>query len=260
MILLQPRSDWKKNSNGQESVWLRSCLSWIYCLDRIGWKEEQNCLKYRVEAFGIMNFNQKILIHLINLINYYKLLNICVLDCPICFEELAEDKMKLSCEHTFCRRCITEWLLKTATCPYCRCDSIICNLCREVARPTTMTLLCGHTFCKECIITRLEREQRCPECWCIVNAYMHEGSMVYLDIDLRLIVGLEIDQDDGSWPDAWRNPRPFVLDDYWFYFILINGVETSLILNTNIFRNNLYDMPKTYLLIWFSISMLAYVP
>ena len=77
-----------------------------------------------------------------------------------------------------------------------------------------MTLLCGHTFCRECVIARLEKEQRCPECYCIVNAYTYEESTVYLDLDLRLIMGLVIDEDDESWPDAWRNPRLFVLNDF----------------------------------------------
>ena len=127
---------------------------------------------------------------------------------------MAMDKMKLPCGHMFCKKCITEWLKRATICPYCRSNCTICHLCGELVESSIMTRLCGHTFCRECVIARLEKEQRCPECCCMVNAYMHEGSMVYLDLDLRMMLGLVIDEDDGSWPEAWRNPSPFVLNDF----------------------------------------------
>lgn len=40
--------------------------------------------------------------------------------CSICFEAMAENCMKLPCEHTFHEDCITQWLHRHSTCPMCR--------------------------------------------------------------------------------------------------------------------------------------------
>jgi len=46
-------------------------------------------------------------------------------DCPMCFESIAEGTatahvMALPCGHRFCQNCITEWLRRTNHCPMCR--------------------------------------------------------------------------------------------------------------------------------------------
>jgi len=38
--------------------------------------------------------------------------------CTICLEDL-HDPVITRCGHIFCRRCITEWLLRSSVCPYC---------------------------------------------------------------------------------------------------------------------------------------------
>lgn len=41
--------------------------------------------------------------------------------CPICFEQIPDDPVTLSCNHTFCTSCIYEWLdRKQRNCPVCR--------------------------------------------------------------------------------------------------------------------------------------------
>lgn len=42
-------------------------------------------------------------------------------DCHICYLEWpARSKKKLSCEHSFCLRCIQRWRTNSDSCPYCR--------------------------------------------------------------------------------------------------------------------------------------------
>ena len=44
-------------------------------------------------------------------------------ECPICFEDFIIDKsnvVKLSCNHTYCAKCIKSWLIRSTTCPVCR--------------------------------------------------------------------------------------------------------------------------------------------
>ena len=38
--------------------------------------------------------------------------------CPICMEEFREPSVT-KCGHVFCRRCISEWLLRSDVCPTC---------------------------------------------------------------------------------------------------------------------------------------------
>lgn len=40
--------------------------------------------------------------------------------CPICLELLSEDCLEIKCNHKFHTKCLTEWLNKNNTCPYCR--------------------------------------------------------------------------------------------------------------------------------------------
>jgi len=41
--------------------------------------------------------------------------------CSICFDDVdSTTKFNTECEHSFCNKCITGWLLFKSTCPYCR--------------------------------------------------------------------------------------------------------------------------------------------
>lgn len=40
--------------------------------------------------------------------------------CSVCLEKLSTDNTALSCGHTYHKKCIDEWLLKSQTCPICR--------------------------------------------------------------------------------------------------------------------------------------------
>lgn len=40
--------------------------------------------------------------------------------CPICLEELSDNKMTTSCGHMFHQKCIDEWENHSTTCPVCR--------------------------------------------------------------------------------------------------------------------------------------------
>lgn len=51
--------------------------------------------------------------------NYYD-----IKECPICYEEIHNNEVKLKCNHSYHEHCINCWLIKNDTCPYCR-DKII---------------------------------------------------------------------------------------------------------------------------------------
>jgi len=40
--------------------------------------------------------------------------------CSICIEPI-RNKIKLDCEHTFCKKCLFEWMFTKRSCPLCRC-------------------------------------------------------------------------------------------------------------------------------------------
>ncbi len=40
--------------------------------------------------------------------------------CPICLDSLNIETYSLQCKHTYCKKCITEWLKHHNTCPLCR--------------------------------------------------------------------------------------------------------------------------------------------
>ena len=127
---------------------------------------------------------------------------------------MSDDKSVLPCKHSFCRICIKTWLSTVSTCPYCRNACTICSLCGEPTKIPIIKLSCEHLFCKECMITKLRGECRCPQCWHLVYYYECEGLTTYLDLDLHM--GMVIDEDDESWPDEWRNPQLFLLNnDIW---------------------------------------------
>ncbi|KAF6167313.1 hypothetical protein GIB67_043174 [Kingdonia uniflora] len=55
------------------------------------------------------------------------LIEVCIVDdgekCSVCFEDIKIGdvaKAIKGCSHTFCARCITEWLTRKPTCPLCR--------------------------------------------------------------------------------------------------------------------------------------------
>ncbi|KAM7540337.1 hypothetical protein Aperf_G00000022941 [Anoplocephala perfoliata] len=50
-----------------------------------------------------------------------------VLECSICFQRL-NDPRSLSCDHVFCRKCITDWLMTNNACPFCRKYSTLAEL------------------------------------------------------------------------------------------------------------------------------------
>jgi predicted amidophosphoribosyltransferase len=41
------------------------------------------------------------------------------MDCPICYEKV-KNEIILSCNHTFCGKCIKKWSNNKKTCPLCR--------------------------------------------------------------------------------------------------------------------------------------------
>ncbi|EUB63419.1 hypothetical protein ECG_01055 [Echinococcus granulosus] len=50
-----------------------------------------------------------------------------LLDCSICSSRF-DDPCALPCMHTFCRKCITDWLRKRAECPICRLSCSLADL------------------------------------------------------------------------------------------------------------------------------------
>lgn len=40
--------------------------------------------------------------------------------CPICFEAIHKNEMKLPCNHSFHRKCIMTWYVESDVCPVCR--------------------------------------------------------------------------------------------------------------------------------------------
>lgn len=57
--------------------------------------------------------------------NFQKINNLVVEICPICFEELSENVVKLtSCKHYYHDYCIVPWLKEATTCPVCRIKNI----------------------------------------------------------------------------------------------------------------------------------------
>ena len=123
------------------------------------------------------------------------------------------EKTELPCKHQFCKECIEMWLSMVEACPYCRNPCAICAACGNIVKTSVVILLCGHKFCHECITDKIQDRPECPECGDPVEVYEHEESVYYLDLDMRLMQGLVIDVNDGTWSDAWLNPPPFVLDD-----------------------------------------------
>lgn len=44
-------------------------------------------------------------------------------DCPVCFETIqSDDKMVLTCGHTFHTECMVQWYASSSKCPVCRKD------------------------------------------------------------------------------------------------------------------------------------------
>ena len=41
-------------------------------------------------------------------------------ECTICLEEFDNETYTLKCKHTYCKKCIQEWLEEHTTCPLCR--------------------------------------------------------------------------------------------------------------------------------------------
>ena len=48
----------------------------------------------------------------------------------ICYESCEDSNYKLKCNHSFCNKCITHWLLLNSNCPCCR-ETIIDNTAKE---------------------------------------------------------------------------------------------------------------------------------
>ena len=44
------------------------------------------------------------------------------MDCCICFTECSSDLFTLSCNHHFCKPCISQWAQTNPSCPCCRCE------------------------------------------------------------------------------------------------------------------------------------------
>lgn len=40
--------------------------------------------------------------------------------CPICFDTMGTKSAKTTCNHRFCKKCITDWSKKSKECPLCR--------------------------------------------------------------------------------------------------------------------------------------------
>jgi hypothetical protein len=47
-----------------------------------------------------------------------------IIECSICLENIENDSIVLSCNHSFHKTCIENWFLRDRTCPMCRVNII----------------------------------------------------------------------------------------------------------------------------------------
>jgi len=42
------------------------------------------------------------------------------MECPICYDQLKDKLLLSNCGHSFCTRCVYNWIIKNPSCPLCR--------------------------------------------------------------------------------------------------------------------------------------------
>lgn len=88
-----------------------------------------NKIKYKSKKNGFPDLRYK---NIINLYNKFKITDNHnyddtndTIDCPICYENINNNKVILSCNHTFCVKCFSYHIRLVNNCPLCR--EIICD-------------------------------------------------------------------------------------------------------------------------------------
>ncbi|CAG0902594.1 unnamed protein product [Cyprideis torosa] len=85
--------------------------------------------------------------------------------CSIC-TELLFDPVEISiCDHLFCRKCVTDWLKRSRTCPECRTPATFLREANRNLRNflANLSVHCPEEFCDD-IVTIAELEQHVKTC------------------------------------------------------------------------------------------------
>ena len=119
-IKLDVFNSWAKETTDEIEYKINQKMKWVMYKKRIyilkiylyGWKKRCEIIK--------MNIKMKIVRNRVICVNHFTMWkNMVQQTCPICIGPI-QDKYVTSCNHEFCKSCISKWLCTKQNCPMCR--------------------------------------------------------------------------------------------------------------------------------------------
>jgi len=115
---------WAKETTDEIEYKINQKMKWVMYKKRIyilkiylyGWKKRCKIIKMNIK----MNIKMKIVRNQVICVNHFTMWkNMVQQTCPICIGPI-QDKYVTSCNHEFCKSCISKWLCTKQNCPMCR--------------------------------------------------------------------------------------------------------------------------------------------
>jgi len=115
---------WAKETTDEIEYKINQKMKWVMYKKRIyilkiylyGWKKRCEIIKMNIK----MNIKMKIVRNQVICVNHFTMWkNMVQQTCPICIGPI-QDKYVTSCNHEFCKSCISKWLCTKQNCPMCR--------------------------------------------------------------------------------------------------------------------------------------------
>ena len=123
-IKLDVFNSWAKETTDEIEYKINQKMKWVMYKKRIyilkiylyGWKKRCEIIKMNIK----MNIKMKIVRNRVICVNHFTMWkNMLQQTCPICIGPI-QDKYVTSCNHEFCKSCISKWLCTKQNCPMCR--------------------------------------------------------------------------------------------------------------------------------------------